>query len=100
MKTKLIYWVSPFFSLMILASGFVQAQNFPSMPIKLIVPYAPGGGTDISARLIAKYVSASLGQPVIIENKPGAGTVLVNCCQFRSTTKESFSIVNHCSNIG
>ncbi len=76
MKTKLIYWVSPLFLLMILASGFVQAQNFPSMPIKLIVPYAPGGGTDISARLIAKYVSASLGQPVIIENKPGAGTIL------------------------
>lgn len=76
MKNKSIYWINAILIMMTFGTGFVYAQNFPSMPIKLIVPYAPGGGTDISARMIAKYVSASLGQPVIIENKPGAGTVL------------------------
>jgi tripartite-type tricarboxylate transporter receptor subunit TctC len=76
MKNKLIYWVGPILLMMSLGSSFVYGQNYPSMPIKLIVPYAPGGGTDISARLIAKYVSAGLGQPIVIENKPGAGTVL------------------------
>lgn len=53
-----------------------SAQGFPTRPIKLIVPYAAGGGTDISARAIAQHVSAGLGQPVVIENKPGAGTLV------------------------
>ncbi len=52
------------------------AQSYPSKPITLIVPYAPGGGTDISARVIAQHVSTNIGQPIIIENKPGAGTLI------------------------
>lgn len=59
-----------------LLAGSAAAQAFPDKPIKLIVPYAPGGGTDISARAIAKHVSEGLKQPVVIENRPGAGTTL------------------------
>ena len=50
------------------------AQSFPAKPIKLIVGYAPGGAVDIVARTVGQKLSASLGQPVIVENKPGAGT--------------------------
>lgn len=56
-----------------IAAGAAAAQSFPTKPIRLIVPYPPGGTTDIVARPIAKGLQESLGQPVIIENKPGAG---------------------------
>ena len=51
-----------------------QAQNYPSKPIKVYVGYAPGGAVDIVARTVGQKISAGLGQPIIVENKPGAGT--------------------------
>jgi tripartite-type tricarboxylate transporter receptor subunit TctC len=58
----------------IAAPGLASAQAYPSKPIKWIVPYAAGGGSDVTARLIANAMSKGLGQPIIIDNKPGAGT--------------------------
>jgi tripartite-type tricarboxylate transporter receptor subunit TctC len=52
------------------------AQGFPNRAVKWIVPYPPGGATDVSARIIAQRMSQRLGQPFIIENKPGAGANL------------------------
>lgn len=57
----------------LLGSGQVLAEKYPAKPISIIVPYAPGGGTDANARIIEKYAPKYLGQPVAIINKPGAG---------------------------
>ena len=58
------------------AATQAQSNTFPVKPIRLVVPYAAGGGTDILARQLARQVSENLGQPIIVDNKPGAGTVL------------------------
>lgn len=54
---------------------FAQS-DYPNRPIRLVVPYGAGGGTDQIARLVSNKLGARLGQPVVVENKPGAGTVL------------------------
>jgi tripartite-type tricarboxylate transporter receptor subunit TctC len=56
------------------ASHFASAQSYPSRPVHVIVPFPPGGGTDLLARLIGQWLSERLGQPFVIENRPGAGT--------------------------
>jgi tripartite-type tricarboxylate transporter receptor subunit TctC len=55
------------------ATGPLWAQTFPSRPVRFIVPFTAGSGTDIVARTVADVMSKSLGQPIVIENKPGAG---------------------------
>jgi len=59
-----------------LAAPVVQAQSYPIKPVHLVVPYPPGGGTDFFARTIGAKLADVLGQQVVIENKPGAATII------------------------
>ena len=65
-----------FLAAFVLASPAVRAQIYPSRTITLIIPFAAGGSNDIVARAIAKELSRAWGQPVIAENRPGAGGVI------------------------
>src|SRR5688572_32762014 len=60
----------------LLFAGAAQAQDYPGKPVRMVVGFPPGGGTDVVARILAPRMSELLGQPVVIENRPGAtGTV-------------------------
>ncbi|MEP7063866.1 MAG: tripartite tricarboxylate transporter substrate binding protein [Betaproteobacteria bacterium] len=62
-----------------------QADYWPTKPIKLVVPFAPGGATDIIGRLVAQKLGERLGQAIVIENKPGAGTTIGNAFVAKAT---------------
>ena len=64
--------VSGLMAVMALSGISATAQEFPNKPIRIVVPYSPGGGTDAVARMMAQRLSITLGQSVVVENKPGA----------------------------
>lgn len=66
-------------------SGAAGAQNYPARPVKLVVGFPPGGGVDINARLLASKLSEYMGQQVIVDNRPGAGTNIANEYVARAT---------------
>jgi tripartite-type tricarboxylate transporter receptor subunit TctC len=61
---------------MVLPAGGIRADDYPSHPIRLIVPYTAGGGADSVARIVAKRVSETIGQTIVIENRGGAGSII------------------------
>jgi len=73
-KTGLQRLFSAIFSAVLLSTGAgAWAQSFPNRPVKMIVPFPPGGGLDAIARELASHMSSGLGQPVVIDNRAGAG---------------------------
>src|SRR5262245_45624238 len=60
----------------LLSLGAASAEDYPNKPIRLMVPFPPGGPTDLGGRLAAEYLSQKLDQPVGVENRPGAGSAI------------------------
>src|SRR5262245_10266908 len=74
---------------------FAWAQTYPTRPVRWIVGAPPGGPTDASARLIGQWLSGRLGQPFIIENRPGAGAISPprpSCVPPRTATRYCWSV--------
>ena len=67
------------FGTALMAAGLIgpaSAQSYPDRPIRLLVPFTPGGGTDLLARIIAQKMSENMGQPIVVDNRPGANTLV------------------------
>ncbi|HEX7890694.1 MAG TPA: tripartite tricarboxylate transporter substrate binding protein [Ramlibacter sp.] len=74
MKSRIQVWAAG--AVLALAAASVQAQGYPNRPVRLIVPFAPGGFTDVVARILGQKMSQSLGQQFVVENKAGAGSTI------------------------
>ena len=86
-----------------LVAGSVAAQQFPTKPIRLIVPFAPGGGTDITARAVAQKLTESWGQTVVTDNRPGAnGTIGVDIAAKSAPDGYTITMISssHSVNVG
>ena len=70
------FWLVGVWAALACAGGAAQAQNFPSKALRIVVPFAAGGAGDLTARAVAAQMSTTLGQPITIDNRPGAGGVV------------------------
>src|SRR5512140_262062 len=71
---KLELWLAA--TVLVLAPGLAPAQTYPAKPIRLVVGFAPGGGSDILARFIAHHLTESFGQTGVVDNRTGASTII------------------------
>lgn len=72
-------WLSSLLvALAVVLPGAARAADYPSQTVRIVVPFAPGGGTDTAARAIAEQLTASLGKPVVVENRPGGNSVIAS----------------------
>src|SRR3954453_16856773 len=69
-----------------------HAQDYPNRQVNFVVPFAPGGGTDILGRLVGQKLSDRFGKPFVIENRPGAGTVTA-AVQVATSTPDGYTIM-------
>ena len=73
---KCLYRALAAFAIVLAGADAALAQGWPNRPIRMVVPYTPGGYTDLMARLVGQKISEALGQPIVFENKPGANAII------------------------
>ena len=82
------------------APALAWAQDYPSKPVRMVVGFPPGGGTDVVARILAPKLSELLGQPLVIENRPGATGTAAAAMVARSPPDGNTIMMGHVSEIG
>ncbi|MEW5864134.1 MAG: tripartite tricarboxylate transporter substrate-binding protein [Pseudomonadota bacterium] len=76
-------WLAALFAVF---SCLAAAQGFPSKPLRILVPFPPGSGTDVAARALAEHLQRDLGQPVVVDNRPGGNSVIATEAAARAET--------------
>jgi tripartite-type tricarboxylate transporter receptor subunit TctC len=84
--------VSVLIAAALLAAGAALARDYPLRPIRLVVPFAPGGGSDLAGRLLAEGLSEALGQSIVVDNRPGAGSIL-GCDIVAKSTPDGYTLL-------
>jgi len=72
-RTQTTLWIGALAAAILAGIGAAQAQDYPTRPVKLVVPFGPGGPTDVAARLVSQIAQSELGATIVVENRPGAG---------------------------
>jgi len=99
-KSLLLVLLMPLSSLFVSAQAQTQAQVFPNKPLKIVVGFPPGGGSDLMARIVAEKMSVMLKQPVIVDNKPGAGSTIAATFVSRAAPDGYTILFGQAANIG
>ena len=101
-KNLLLVLLMPLSSLFVSAQAQTQAQAqvFPNKPLKIVVGFPPGGGSDLMARIVAEKMSVMLKQPVIVDNKPGAGSTIAATFVSRAAPDGYTILFGQAANIG
>src|SRR5687767_3470923 len=79
-----------------LCAGFASAQNYPNRPVRIIVPYAAGGGTDLNARPVAQKLTERWGQSVVVDNRPG-GNAMIGSDAVAKAAPDGYTLLFHAS---
>ena len=90
---RVLIFCWPFLIAAALAQTATAQSTWPQRPVRIVVPFAPGGPVDVVARLLGQSLSESLGQPVVVDNRPGAGGNIGTIAVAKSPADELISTV-------
>ena len=91
-------WKAVLVAALALASGAATAQQYPTKPISLLIPFPPGGSADVMARLVGTKLSEAWGQPVVVESKPGAGGIIASA-QLAKSAPDGYTLMMATANV-